>query len=102
MLPMMDDHPRPTNSSREVSRQQPSWTDGFQGPREDEISRTLNLREAGREFGLTPHQVYRAVRYKQLRAIQPGGKGRIYYLEEELRALAAALRRGKANEDWAA
>lgn len=48
----------------------------------------MTLREGQKEFGLSVYAVYRAVKEGRLRAIQPGGKGRIYYLEDELKALA--------------
>lgn len=51
----------------------------------------MTLREANRELGLSDYAVYLALRRREIRAIQPGGKGRIYYLEDELRALAARL-----------
>src|SRR5258708_15834757 len=58
------------------------------GPDPADIARTLNLREAQQEFGLSVYAIYRAVKLREIKAIQPGGKGRIYYLEDELRALA--------------
>lgn len=62
--------------------------DWRKGPQPDEIVRTLTLRDAKKEFGLSDYQVYLAVRRRELRPVQPGGKGRIYYLEDELRQLA--------------
>jgi hypothetical protein len=53
----------------------------------------MNLREAEHEFGLSDYHVYAAVKRKEIRAIQPGGKGRIYYLEDELRQLAERVSR---------
>lgn len=47
-----------------------------------------NRREAMLEFGLTKYQLYEAVRRKQLRRVQLGGEGRLYYLADELQALS--------------
>ena len=47
-----------------------------------------NRREANREFGLNNYQLLLAVQRGELRRVQLGGRGRIYYLEDELRALA--------------
>lgn len=58
------------------------------GPSGQEITRTLNLRQAQQEFGLSDYLIYSAVHRGEIRAIQPGGKGRIYYLEDELRRLS--------------
>lgn len=46
------------------------------------------MRTAMAKFKLTKYQLYIAVRRRQLQPVQVGGKGRIYYLESELRVLS--------------
>lgn len=50
------------------------------------------MRQAIHEFGLTSYQLHAAHNRGELRRVQVGGKGRIYYLEDELRALAARIK----------
>lgn len=51
----------------------------------------MHLREIEHEYGITPYQVYRAAHEGQLHALQRDGKGRTYYAEWEVRALARNL-----------
>ena len=86
---MSQDTPQLNNNSREVVESQTtSALDWRKGPTPDEIVKTFTLRDAQREFGLSHYQIYLAIRRRELRPIQPGGKGRIYYLEDELKALS--------------
>jgi hypothetical protein len=54
----------------------------------DGVVQLKNMREALREFRLTRYQLMMAVQRRELRRVQLGGEGRVYYLEDELRALA--------------
>lgn len=83
---------RPRNSSTKVARNSTtSWENGRKGPVPDESSRLLHLREIEQEFGLTHYHVYRAVHEGHLHPLQRDGKGRTYYAEWEVKALARNL-----------
>lgn len=90
---MSQDLPSATHSNREVADSQATLSLNWRkGPEAEEIVQLLHLRAAMETFGLTKYQLYLAVRRRELRPVQLGGKGRIYYLEDELRALAARLK----------
>jgi hypothetical protein len=83
-----------SNSTQKVTRAQVASRFEFPpAPGPEDITRTLTLREAKAELGLTEYQVYTAVQRREIRCIQPGGKGRKWYLEDELMGLAERLAR---------
>jgi len=76
-----------------MSRPQPTWLD--KAP--DRFHRVLNAREAHREFGLQPEQIYAAVARGEVHAVampprdDRSARGQTRYPEWELKKLAEEL-----------
>lgn len=60
-------------------------------PKVPDGSRLLNLEQVREEYGLSVYAIYRAGQEGRLHALQHDGKGRKYYAEWEVRALARNL-----------
>lgn len=91
----MSDSTRSDHFNREVIQTQATssgdWSNGEDADDLAEIIQLKNRRQAQREYGLNLYQIRMAVKRGQLQRVQLGGEGRIYYLENQLRELAARL-----------
>lgn len=91
-VPRTMDRTQPVNSNRKVHEmQRTSSVDLTNDTEAGQVVQLKNHRQAQLEFGLNWYQIATAVKRGELRRVQLAGKGRIYYLEDELQALAAAV-----------
>lgn len=93
---MSQNHPPLDNSNRKGIQTQASLREEVSnGEKLDEQSdergivlQVKTLRQARREYGLNLYQIRMARVRGELRRVQLNGEGRLYYLEDELKALS--------------